>query len=572
MLANTSANTFVNPIDGYDRRWAQERLSLIRQNPELWDWTTLSMNPNFNLEDIKTNMDLPWNWTGVLQNPNITFDDVMNNPDLPWDWDELCLMPSLCEDHLCDHPFLPWNSKYISSNHNISVDFLIDNVYVGDDPEDATGEDEAADEDYDEEADDEDYDDLANDDGRHYGSTPRYDIRYDAKHKHIKVYDWDLLSSNPSLRIDHVMNHLALPWNWEKVISNKSISLDDILNNLYDENNKPTPFEDFWYNITERVEDIEYPLTHMTDAHGNTHNWDWRTLSYNSFKLPSITVDILVQHKDLDWDWTGLAQNPNITFDDIVRTLPHNLPWDWAEVSLYKDFTIDQLIEHQDKLNWRTLSINKNITPEIIQATLQLNWDDSGRIRTWSIAQLLEELIKMRQNTEPRETMSNTFRRMTLDNELHARKELSIDVINNHPNYPWRWYSLSITMPLEDILNYPHLNWVWGYVSERSTITLDFILSNPQYPWNYENIAGNNRLTQQHINAHPEIIWEYGTGNLEYSHMLRKDTLSENEMYEAKTAFIKEQIQKRQTLLTLNSIQRQRSLNEDLAKLIADYL
>jgi hypothetical protein len=137
MLANTSANTFVNPIDGYDRRWAQERLSLIRQNPELWDWTTLSMNPNFNLEDIKTNMDLPWNWTGVLQNPNITFDDVMNNPDLPWDWDELCLMPSLCEDHLCDHPSLPWNSKYISSNHNISVDFLIDNVYVGDDPEDA---------------------------------------------------------------------------------------------------------------------------------------------------------------------------------------------------------------------------------------------------------------------------------------------------------------------------------------------------------------------------------------------------------------------------------------------------
>jgi YD repeat-containing protein len=555
---------------------------------------------------MKQNPDLPWDWKSASLNPNITVDDVLNNREIPWDWDYVSMMSSLREDQICDNPDIPWDSKLLSSNKNISAAFLIHNIYIDDDlPTEPIADDGAneANEDHeaneDQEANDhqeanEDQeandDQEANEDHEDYEDyedmdphlDQMYDIQYDHTHRPIKVYDWLSLSTKSSLRIEHVMNNLNLPWKWEHVILNKSISLDDILNNLYDENNEPTPFTYLWYTITERVEDIEYPLTHLTDANGNAYEWKWDALSYKSSKLPSITVDVLVQHKDLEWGWDSLSENPNITMDDIIRTLPHNLPWDWKSLSLHKQFTIEQLVEFQDQIDWTSMSLNKHITPEMILTTPQLNWTENGIMRTLTTTQLLEELMEMRtfstnqlqddlihNRRQPSETIDTLRRRHAYDNELHMRKDITAELLNAYPNYQWRWYSLSVTIPVEEIFSYPHLGWVWGYLSMRKDIGIDFILNNPQYPWTLHHISGNPKLTSNYINDHPEIKWE--CGNLD-NPLLNMEELSSNELVASKTAFIKTQIQKRHELLTLNSIQRQTRINADLANLIAEYL
>jgi hypothetical protein len=42
----------------------------------------------------------------------------------------------------------------------------------------------------------------------------------------------------------------------------------------------------------------------------NTDLWDWRGISEN----PNITWDIVVSNPDKRWDWSYMTSNPNITF------------------------------------------------------------------------------------------------------------------------------------------------------------------------------------------------------------------------------------------------------------------
>ena len=606
MLANTEtysdadANYTTAITAKYERLWAKERIAHIRLQPELWNWKFLSMNSNFNLEDIKENLDLPWDWNYVPRNPNITADDVMNNLDLPWGWDEVCLMPSLSDHHIINNPNRPWNYKLVSSNVNISSDFILECVYIGDDDEAESddGTDQPAGEELPQEmgdADEDNEDNEDDDDDSYYNYnnhtynhtynnhhdeddddydgrsiTTAYDIHYDKKNKHIRVCDWLRFSSNPSLTIDQVLNNLDLPWSWQNVVLNPSITLDDILQHLYDEYNQPTPFTQLWFTITQKVTDISYPLTHLTDYLGNPHQWKWDALSYESNNLPSITVDVLVQHKELEWDWDELSKNNNITTDDIIRTLSHNLPWNWKEISLTKEFTIDQIMVLNDLLDWKALSKNSHITLEMIQSTPQLNWSEFGLTRALPTPQLLETLIKMKKESTANEPLNNMALRLLLDNELQSRKDITIELIEANQHYSWRWYNLSITLPLEVILSAPHMRWGWASISHRNDISIDFVLNNPQYPWDYKYLSLNSSLSLDHLKAHPEIQWDYGS--MEPNINFDMGGLSANEMEHALKAFIHKQIQLNHERLTLKSIQRQKPINEDLAKLIAGYL
>ena len=578
----------------YERAWANRRLAQIRLNPEKWNWSFLSMNSNFNLEDILENRDLPWDWVSVCKNPNITADDVFNNMDIPWDWDIVCLMPSLREYHIIENPSLPWNYHLISSNQNICAEFLIDVVYVGTPAEETLeDEDEDAPDDGDEEEPTDDDDDDKNAYNyyllcRSYGSSSDfcyYDedtgrpvfsdnkcYYQDQNNRPIKYYNWEEFSRNPSLYIELVMNNTALPWCWEQVIANKSISLDDIINNLYDAYNKPTDLHYFWESISDKVRDIHYPLTHMTNARGKPYRWDWGTISYNSYKIPSLTVDVLVQHKDLPWNWDELSKNKNITADDILRTLHHNLPWNWETISRSKEFTLDQIHACHDLINWDALSKNSHITQEMIQSTPHLNWTALGRIRAMPTLQIMEVLMEMKQRAvdNPREPLENMAIRIRIDNEIQSREDINLELITANPTYPWRWYNLSNTLSLDEILSAPHLNWGWASISTRQELSIDFVLGNPQYPWNFTYISEHPSLTLEHIRDHPEVQWAYGKATSPFD--MHHGGLSENEMVKARNAFIKTQIRIKQELMTLQSIQRQTAIHPDLINLISGYL
>ena len=82
--------------------------------------------------------------------------------------------------------------------------------------------------------------------------------------------------------------------------------------------------------------------------------WNWTFLSRN----PNITWEIVLANPDKPWDWHGLSQNPNITWE-IVKTNPDK-PWDWHGLSQNPNITWEIVKTNPDKpWNWYGLSFKK---------------------------------------------------------------------------------------------------------------------------------------------------------------------------------------------------------------------
>jgi len=98
---------------------------LILKYPEkLWDWRTISENPNITWDIIQENQTKPWNWDWISCNPNITWDIIQENPTKPWDWGLISRNPNITWDIIQSNPTKPWNWDWISRNPNITWDII----------------------------------------------------------------------------------------------------------------------------------------------------------------------------------------------------------------------------------------------------------------------------------------------------------------------------------------------------------------------------------------------------------------------------------------------------------------
>ena len=60
--------------------------------------------------------DKPWNYDSLSSNPNITWEFVQNNPDKRWDYDYLSHNPNLTWEIIAKNPDKPWNWDVLSDN------------------------------------------------------------------------------------------------------------------------------------------------------------------------------------------------------------------------------------------------------------------------------------------------------------------------------------------------------------------------------------------------------------------------------------------------------------------------
>ena len=120
---------------------------------------------------------------------------------------------------------------------------------------------------------------------------------------------------------------------------------------------------------------------------------EWSEYFWNEFVL---------KHEDkIDWSWLSL--NPNITWD-IVKENPDK-PWSWYWLSSNPNITMDIIKEKQDKpWDWAGLSDNPNITMDIVKANPDKPWDYS---------------------------------------EVSYNPNLTFELIFNNPCKNWYWHNLS---------------------------------------------------------------------------------------------------------------------------------
>ena len=72
--------------------------------------------------------------------------------------------------------------------------------------------------------------------------------------------------------------------------------------------------------------------------------------------------------------WRNLSRNPNITMN-MIKDNPDK-PWDWDNISSNPNITMDMISDNPDKpWNWKCISRNPNLTIDIITKNPDKPWD-----------------------------------------------------------------------------------------------------------------------------------------------------------------------------------------------------
>lgn len=278
-------------------------------------------------------------------------------------------------------------------------------------------------------------------------------------------WDWRLVSSNPSVSFQFILDHPELPWISKFVSFNPNIIEKDVYNHI----EYPWDYEGLCMNPNLSLAFFnEYII--KPDV---VHRIDWHLLSSN----PSITMIDIIHHPTYNWDDRYLSANPNITSNFILNegfnrkwfvpsvssnsgitrrdifksTLKSVFDWDYKNLSANKNLPIAYVNDNKDK-DWNYHSISMNASINDINKFHQIKWDDHG---------------------------------------LSLNQNITFEFIHSHPNVNWDYRSIIMNplISLDIILNdYDYFISKWNdttplesYMSSNPTITNDWIKRNLRF-------------------------------------------------------------------------------------------
>ena len=80
---------------------------------------------------------------------------------------------------------------------------------------------------------------------------------------------------------------------------------------------------------------------------------------------------------------------------------------------------------------------------------------------------------------------------------LSRSVNLTLDLINNHPNERWNWMFISLNKAIKfkDIIENIHLPWDWHWLSTNPSIEMKHVLDNPDKSWDWIELSKNPGIT-----------------------------------------------------------------------------
>ncbi len=237
---------------------------------------------------VKSHPEIEWNYSLLSEAKFITIDIVMDNKDKPWNWDLLHKNPNITTNDLLSHN-IPLNYKCLSSNPNLSLDFIKEHI---NEPWDM----------------------------RILSGHPCITIEFVKEHIDIK-WDWYNLSRKCSLK--DIDENNTLPWNWTTIHFRYDLTMEFIKKYISNFRNR--------IHLSEKT---NLTWDFIIDNPDIARRLNWYVIS----RHPCITWDIVANNPDYPWDWYAMSQNRNITIEHI-RQAPDK---EWSFNSIY--FTQIQLI------------------------------------------------------------------------------------------------------------------------------------------------------------------------------------------------------------------------------------
>lgn len=127
-------------------------IEFIKEHNDInWNWIEISSNPGITLDLIEKHDYLPWNYKNISKNPNVTWENILKYPHYKWfnlggqkgitidiyrkyidkyDWSMFWLSenPDITWDMIDKNPDLNWYYPNVSSNPNVSLKFVLENL------------------------------------------------------------------------------------------------------------------------------------------------------------------------------------------------------------------------------------------------------------------------------------------------------------------------------------------------------------------------------------------------------------------------------------------------------------
>lgn len=256
------------------------------------------------------------------------------------------------------------------------------------------------------------------------------------------------------------------------------------------------------WNISNLISNkFVYPTKLLSNIKSSARDFPrnfFKNLSLN----PNLTLDIIIEYKNEDWNWTNIFLCSNLNFIELVDFL-------YKTTDKFSDEIRD--CENNEKIfiDWYHLSQNPNITFEVYTLIKE------------KYGNVIDEKFLFLNDNFSLEDISKLTRPFDL-NFLSFNKNLTIGFIENtdpYGNWDFLFLSQNIFISVEIITNYypffennfynlslnKHLNiniikhfrnenWNWFWVSENDNITPQDILSNLDLPWNSVGILLNKNL------------------------------------------------------------------------------
>ena len=329
-----------------------------------------------------------------------------------------------------------------------------------------------------------------------------------------KEWDWDALSSNPSISYTDILANPTIPWNWRFVSQNPGI---------------PMSF------VFERID----------------KGWDWQSLSSN----PSLTwsdvethSDIpwsrayIAQHPNMTWDilitnrlyfksWKEISSNPNVTLENVLSTLRSGLAttndWHWDDLSVHLSKDIDALLRAKNLYcmwNWAVISQRAPLSQAVLDVP-NVPWDypamSCNRFLTMELlaANLSRPWHTSRLSMNPNLTLDFVL----LHSEIDWDYSVMCYSIRAKPSVmktitwiPWNWtkFSLNPHICLADVIENAELPWNMSLLSTVLPVTIAEVVRFGHFAWSWRGLSSNKHIQVLDILTFPHSFnypWDWAT-------------------------------------------------------------
>jgi hypothetical protein len=195
-----------------------------------------------------------------------------------------------------------------------------------------------------------------------------------------------------------------------------------------------------------------------------------------------VSIKLVLQHPEADWNWRHLSCNPNISLSDIFDH--PNLPWCHRSVSMHPHLTIQDIICHPE-ISW--------------------NYEVIKRYSTITLDELLEHELPIQCDEDYDIPLEG-------DQYMYCScysPNLTKEIVLQNPHKTWNYSCLMLNemFSFQDILDNRHLDWQLEHISGKKGITMQNVLHNPDIPWCDRQLSMNDSITWDDVINHPERDW-----------------------------------------------------------------